>query len=420
MIQPSVPQKNIIILGAGFGGLAAARSLGRALKRSDALRKAFNIILIDHKETHTYTPGLYEVATATREDVSPIVLKRTAAIAVTESLQRLPIRFLQDKVVAVNPQQLTVTLRDTGTLSAEYLVIALGAVTNDFGIPGVAEYALSLKTFEDALRIRSRMEETLKKDPDAHIVIAGGGATGVELSGELFGMARRVRALKGQIGKPHITLIEAGSRLLPGIADPVAQYAQKRLEHLGVNIMLNCRIVAVHENEATVRMNNTEEHIAFNQFVWSGGIKPPALLEGIVIPKDQRGLCMVGPDLTVQNNHQLYAVGDLTCFGDPEHGRPLPATAYIAIDEGRIAAKNILAHIRREPPSYYRPPKRPPFVIPIGGKWAIAHVGGITFAGFPAFVLRLLVDLNYFRRVLFPRAALRFFVRSTLVYFRND
>lgn len=430
MTHPVFPQKNIVILGAGFGGIAATKELGKAFQRDAKLRQNYDIILVDHNATHTYTPGLYEVASILREDATPLELKRTAAIDIETALANSPVRFLCDEVTAVeipqtpteeNAAPLTVRLRDNGILHAEYLLLALGSVTNDFGVPGVSEYALSLKTFEDALRIRSRITPLLRERNGVRIVIAGGGATGVELAGEIIGLSRRIGRFAKRKNDHRMTVVEAGPRLLPGTPETVAVAAKQRLEKLGVTVQLQRRIIEIRQREAVLQMpNNQRETIPHDAFVWSGGIKPNPVLDGIVVPKDNRGRCMIDIDLTIHGLKRLFAIGDLTCFANPKDGQPLPATAYIAIDEGNIAAQNILAHIHKRGYAHYHPPARPPIVVPISGKWAVAYVFGIQFSGMLAFLLRLVIDLRYFLRVLPLRQALRFFAHSTLVYFRND
>ena len=414
-------QKNIVILGSGFGGLTAARILGRALKKQRGLRETYDVVLVNREETHTYTPGLYEVATLPKEDATPIELKRTTAIPITHCLRGLPVRFIQDEVVGVNVEDMRVTLRDGGTLHAEYLLLALGAVTNDFGIPGVREHGMALKTFTDALLLRGAAEKLLRQKNDAHILVAGGGATGVELAGELMALARHIRKKFREMSAPRLTVIDAGPRLLPGPPKRVARAVHKRLERFGVKIRLNAKLTAVDAREAVVRLpDNTEERMPFDLFVWSGGIKPPPLLEAIVVPKDARGRCMVDPNLTIHGHDRILAIGDLTCFGDAASGKPLPATAYVAIAEGKIAARNILAQIHGKAMVHFHPPARPPIVVPVSGKWAVAYISGVVFSGFPVFFLRLAIDLRYFLRVMPPITAVRFFFYSTMMYFRND
>ena len=414
-------QKKILVLGAGFGGIAAVRTLGRFMKTHPDVARQYDIVLVNDRDFHIYTPGLYEVATALREDVDPWSLKKTAAIPIQDLVAGLPIQFIQDRVEKIDCDHMTVTLKDGGTLSAQYLLFAVGAAANTFGIPGVLEHGLILKTFEDALKIRTAVTEALKKKENAHIVVAGGGATGVELCGELVGLTRTISRRYHKQERPVFTLIEATPRLLPGMPDLVAALAKKRLESLGVRLMLEHAVTHTEPYKVFTKTSSGDEvGVDFDFFIWSGGIKSHPLLERILVPKDKKGRCMVDPDLTVHGKEKLFAVGDLTCFMNPENNQPLPAVAWAALGEGKVAAKNICASIQGRGLTHYHPPKHPPFIVPISGKWAIAHVMGITFAGLPAFVLRLLKDLRYFLFVLPPPKALRFFLFSTLAYFKND
>lgn len=420
--MPEYPeQKNVVILGAGFGGIAAAKALGLFLAANPALAAKYDVVLINNRDFHLYTPGLYEVATALREDVDPWSLKKTAAISIADILGSLPVRFMQDAVVALDCDRMKVTLKDAGELQAEYILFAMGAITNTFNIPGVSEHGLVLKTFEDALKIRTAVTGVLKEKPDARIVVAGGGATGVELCGELVGLTRNIGRRFHKQPHPVFTLIEATPRLLPGMPDRMVQLAKTRLEGLGVKLLLEHTVTKAEPHRIFVKTSTgSEASVDFDFFIWSGGVKPHPMLQGIVVPKDKKGRCMVDPDLSIHGKDKLFALGDLTCFMNPENGQPLPAVAWAAYGEGKIAAKNIAASILGRALTRYQPPKHPPFIVPISGKWAVAHVLGITFTGLPAFVLRLLADLRYFIFVLPLAKALRFFLFSTLAYFKND
>lgn len=414
-------KRRILILGAGFGGLTAARLLGQAFQREVKLQETYEIIVIDRNTVQVYTPGLYEVATTLREDAGPLALKRVAGIPVAESLAGLPVAFLQDHVTHVDKNALTVTLRDSGTLHADHLILALGSVTHTFAIPGVEQFGLPLKTFTDALHIRSKLNTLLKEKSTVRIIIGGGGATGSEFAAELATLAENVRERFKKDVSLSISVVEATDRLLPGLPERVAALAVKRLDRLGINCLLNTRITEANETHVVAdHKTESTKHIPFDLFVWTGGIKPNPLLADIILPKNKKGLCLVDPDLTVHGNRQIFAVGDLSCFINPRTEKPLPATAYIAIEEGRIAARNVLAHIKKERFHHYHPPKHLPFIVPLGGKWAIADIYGIIVKGPLAFLARIFADINYFRKVLPLKKALRLTFKAFQVFFKND
>jgi NADH dehydrogenase len=419
MTSTNVKKQSIVVLGAGFGGLATAVTLARALRRDTALTHAYDIVLVDRNAHHVYTPGLYEAATTLRKHAEPLELKRAATVPIADVIAGLPIRFLQDAVTGIDAQALRVTFRDTPPLDAAHLVIALGSTVTDFGIPGVKAHALFLKTFEDALQLRRVLTEQLIDRRDARVLIVGGGAAGVEVAGEIVGFAKHLCARDGRLCNPGIRIVESGNRLigeLPGMGE--AAFA--RLRQFGIYVDFGTRVTGVEKDAVTVQQGEKTERWPYDLLIWTAGIAPQDVCHTADVPRDDRGRWLVGEDLRVERHDRLYAIGDIARITNPAKGRPAPATAYVAIEQGHLAAKNILATLRGKRQYPYVTPARPPMIVPIGGRWAVAHLGLATLKGGFAFLFRLGADLRYFFSILPFWKAIRFFANSVRVYIKND
>ena len=414
-------KERIVILGAGFGGIAAARTLGAAFKRSKTLREKTQIVVIDQRDEHTYTPGLYETATTLRRDAEPLELKRASTMQVTDILAGLPIRFVQDRVDKIDLTGHALRLRDTGTLVYTVLLVAAGSKTTDFGIPGVLEHAVFLKTFTDALHLRRVLTERLIDKRNPKILIVGGGASGVEVAGEIIGFARHLCSRDGRLCDPAVTVLESGDALIRGLSPAVGIKAKQRLKQLGADVVFGARVTEVRQDDVVVTFKDGKTAtLPYKLLIWTAGIEPESVCGSADIATDKRGRWLVDEELRVQGRESVYAVGDITVINNPKTAAATPATAYVAIGQGKLAARNILADLTDTTRRRYRPPARTPMVIPIGGKWAIAHYKPLVFTGFIAFLLRLGIDLRYFLTILPLRKALRFFATSTRMYFRND
>lgn len=174
-------QKKIVVLGAGFGGLRASTRIAAGIQ---ANRLKHEVVLIDRNEHHTYTPLLYEVATTSKETASNIKLHNLATYNIPSLIAQFPIEFIQGEVKDIQFDTGKIFL-ESRVIHADHLVIALGAESNFFNIPGLQEYSVPLKTFWDAVRIRERIVEAITQNDQVRILVGGGGPTGVELAGEL-------------------------------------------------------------------------------------------------------------------------------------------------------------------------------------------------------------------------------------------
>jgi NADH dehydrogenase len=411
--------KRIAIAGGGFAGLRTALTLSRLLRRDDV-----KISLIDRECYHLYHALLYEVATAD-------FLLDTVASPISEGvcipLKAFPhllhatnIDFQQDEILGIDATKRQLKLRYAGTTSADALVLALGAVVNDYGIPGVERFARKMQTLDDALAIRNTIKRLFSLCsrygcPTRRIVICGGGFTGVELAGELLHFLRRLahlHALERQ--KVQLVVLEAGPQLFPGFDPELARRAYQRLSDLGADIRLNQRVTKVTADGVVV----DGKLMASDLVVWTAGVKANPLqakAKGLTV--DKRGRIIVDQTLQAKGAPGVYAIGDGASF-TPPRGKPLPGTAAVAIQEGEYVAKAIARQFRGKKAVSFKPTFTG-FVVPIGGKFALSTLHGVR-GGFFAWLDRKRVDFRYFRSILPFWRALDVWLRGARLYLKND
>lgn len=421
--------KRIVILGGGFGGFQAALTLSKEVKKLP-LGSDCEIILVDKNNYHTFTPLLYEVATTSKETADYLELKSLVAYPFDELLKGKDIKFINDEVLHVDVEEGAVHLK-LQKLKFNYLILALGAETNYFGIPGLEEKALGLKSFVDALRIRDAILGIVEggtKNPK--IVIGGAGATGVELAGEIIEWTCKLNEEIGKVCDAELTLIDGSATILALFDPKVIKTATKRLKKLGIKIITNEFIKKVTDSKLTL---TSGRKISFDLLIWTGGVKAASLTEKLPLKTEARGRVEIlgplecipeSPDLKVTG--KIYVIGDIACFYELKTKKPVPQVARPAIIQGRIAAKNITEDIKKEKrlakkvKQYIFRPWNYPYIIPIGGKFAIAKFGPVIISGFPAWVIKGLVELNYFLSIMPFFKAMKVWLKGLWIFIQND
>lgn len=406
----------IVVVGAGFGGLWAARALARELGPAEA-----DILLLDRNNYHTFFPLLYQVAAA---ELAPSDI----AYPVRAILRRTPtVAFRMAEVVGVD---LAARAVDIGAERIGYdrLVLALGSVSHDFGVPGAAEHAYFLRWMDDAIPLRRQVLARLEAaaaEPDRDrrrrlltFVIVGGGPTGVEFAGALaefvYGPARRdfpgVAA-----SEPRVVLVEASDRVLRTMPERLGAWAADRLRRRRVEVRLNAAVERVAADE--VRLADGET-IPSETVVWTAGIKGDPRVAEWGLPTAKGGRVPVTEELHLAAHPEVYVVGDLALLAG--ENAKLPQVAQVAMQQGARAAKNIAASLEGRP---LKPFEYFDFGVlaVIGRNAAVADMAGRTFTGFPAWVLwlaihlvkligfrnRALVLVNWAWNYLFPRRSVR-------------
>ena len=377
--SPSAPP-HVVIIGAGFGGLWAAKTLANA---------AVDIAIIDRENYHLFQPLLYQVATA---GLSPADI--AAPIRGIVGANR-NVTVMLGEVVGVDVDARTVSIMDGRHVPYDYLVIATGARHAYFGHDEWEPLAPGLKRIEDATEIRRRILlafERAENEADAderrrlmNLVIVGGGPTGVELAGAIAELARRALAKDFRNIDPRaarIILVEAGPRLLPSFPHDLSDDAKRRLEHLGVEVRLGAPVTAIDLLGVTIG----SAHIEARTVIWAAGVAASPAGHWIAAKCDRVGRILVDPDLSVPGHPEIFAIGD-TALALDAGGNPLPGIAPVAKQQGRYVGKLIKARLRgaeRAKAFHYRNYGN---LATIGRKAAVIDFGWIHLRGFVAWAI---------------------------------
>lgn len=376
------------MVGAGFGGLIAAR----ALAKTPGLR----ITLVDRHNYHTFQPLLYQVATA---GLAP----DSIAYPVRGAIRRHPgVDFRLASVVGVDLDERCVELGDGARLGYAFLVLATGAVTNSFGVPGVDEHCFGLKSLTDAVRLRSHLIEQLELadelggTPDEElmtVVVVGGGATGVELCGALAEL-RLVLAEdhpKLDFARFRVVLLEAADRLVGAFHPSSARSALLSLDRRGIEVRLGESVECVGEGFVRLKSGAT---IRSRTIVWTAGVRPEPMAAGLGLEHDRAGRVVVGADLSVPGRPEVFAIGDAAACPDGKGGA-LPQLAPVAMQQARHVARQVARRIEGAEGRPFRYVNKGTMAT-IGRNAAIAELpGGIRFGGFPAWMAWLGLHLVF-------------------------
>jgi NADH:ubiquinone reductase (H+-translocating) len=367
----------VVIVGSGFGGLVATRTLARYPVR---------ITLIDRQNFHTFQPLLYQVATAglsPGEIAAPIrwILRNKRNVEV-----------LMSEVQDFDLTRKVVKLPDS-EIAYDYLIVASGASHAYFGHDEWAPWAPGLKTIGDALEIRRRVllafelaerqANDEKEQVQLNFVVIGGGPTGVELAGTLAEIARRALTNEFRTIDPRktkIVLLEGGPRVLPAYPEDLSRSAEEQLRHLGVDVHTSAMVTDV--TPGAVHMGETQLPAAV--IIWAAGVAASPLGKKLGAPVDRAGRVMVNPDLSLPGHPEVFVIGDLATLKD-EHGKQLPGVAPVAMQEGKATAHNIAAELRGEPRKNFRYFNKGNLAT-IGRAAAVAEFGKIHISGFLAWV----------------------------------
>ena len=383
--RPAPPR--VVIIGGGFGGIAAARALRRA---------KVDITLIDRTNHFIFQPLLYQVATAAlapSDITAPIrwILRsqRNTEVLLAEARDIDTAR----RVVRVDDE-----LRE---LPYDYLIVAPGARHHYFGRDDWEPYAPGLKAIEDASEIRRRFllayekaektEDMLEREELLTFVIVGGGPTGVELSGAIPFIARK--ALHSEFrrvdtSRTRVVLVEAGPRILPSFPEDLAQHAARDLADLGVEVRVNSMVTQLGADGICIGTEKIRARTVF----WAAGNKASPLGKLLGAPLDNAGRVKVNDDLSVPGHPEIFAIGDLATL--PQDGRQVPWVCPAAIQEGAFAGKSIIRELRRQPRKKFHYFNKGDLAV-IGRSRAIADFGRVKFTGRLAWFLWLFVHIMY-------------------------
>jgi NADH dehydrogenase len=377
------PHPQVVIIGAGFGGLTAAQSLKRAPVR---------ITVVDCANHHLFQPLLYQVAMA---GLSPADIAAPIR-SILRKQKNVTVRL--DEATDVSFDEQVVKLRD-GKLKYDYLVLATGGRTSFFGHDEWEKFAPGLKDLDDAVEIRRRVLlafEAAEKESDAErrrelmtFVVVGGGPTGVELAGAIAELARFVLARDFRSIRPEaaeILLLEAGPKILPSFAPDLSESARRQLANLGVEVRVNAHVTDIDEGGVWLG----DERIKAATVIWGAGVRGAALTARLGVPLDRADRVMIEPDLTLPGHHNVFAIGDMTHL--EQDGKPLPGVSPVAMQMGRCVARNIRNDLAGKPYEKFRYLDKGSMAT-IGRKAAIAELGKLHLSGFVAWMAWLMIHI---------------------------
>ena len=376
----------ILILGGGFGGMYAALQLEKTLARDSDVE----VMLVNRENFFLFTPLLHEVA-ASDLDITHIVNP------IHKLLRR--VKFFNGDIESIDLSAKHVVVshgaeRHHHELEYDHLVIALGAITNFFNLPGLEERALTMKSLGDAITLRSRLIEHLEeadfecaigmREQFLTFVVAGGGFAGVETVAAMYDFLREAVAFYPHLSEDliRVVLVHPGAVILPELDEKLGTYAQKKLAERKVEIRANTKVTAVSDRGVGLSDGTM---IKANLLVWTAGTTPNPLLETLSCKKE-RGRLSVNEYLEVPDWPGVWALGDCALMPDRKTGKPYPPTAQHALRAGKVVAQNIAAEIRGG--------RKKPFVFStlgqlaaIGRRTGVACILGINFSGFIAWWL---------------------------------
>lgn len=412
MKQTPQEKKNIVILGGGFAGVRAALDLNNYL-HDDA---QFEIILIDHRDYHTYHPGLYEAATTEHGLVEARKVKRTVTIPFADIFSRTKVKMFKAYIDRINLDEGKI-VTDSRILPFDYLVIGMGSVADFYGIPNLDKYGFTLKSLEDAVMIRNRVEEIVLKKDSGQFIIGGGGFAGVEFAGELHNLIKHECRDHGKTFENYkIIIVEGGTNYLSGLSEKVAALIGQRLSAMGIETKFSSLITETEKDHVIINM---KERLDSDLLIWTGGVRSCKLPFAANIECDKKDRVMVQPSLNLNHHSNVFLAGDVVCFTDPVTKKPVVQTAQEAQRQAAVAAKNIFRLIRgKELHDYQAGPVR--FVIPAAGKYAIFYTPNLIISGWFGWVIRRVADLRYFVSILPWFKAFRYWMFENRIFMKND
>jgi NADH dehydrogenase len=386
----TVTRPHIVIVGGGFGGLTAAQTLRRA---------PVTVTLVDRRNHHLFQPLLYQVATA---GLSPAEIASPIRSVLRKQLNT---RILLAEVIDIDLASRTIQLCEDEVveMSYDYLILATGAQTNYFGNDSWEEYALGLKSLEDAMQIRQRVllafevaEREAAKERRAQLltfVVIGGGPTGVEMAGALselsrFALARDFRAINPKSSR--IILVEMGDRILPTFAEELSAKASRQLEELDVEIRTRTKVTNIDAEGVHLG----DEFIPASNVIWAAGVSATPLTQRLGVSLDRAGRIIVEPDCSVPGHSEVFAIGDTAAYLHQD-GKPLPGVSPVAMQQARYVARKIqaVAGGKAWNERFHYVDKGS--MATIGRSRAIAEIGKLKLSGFFAWWAWLVVHLVF-------------------------
>ncbi len=405
--------RRVVVLGAGFGGLQAAIELERIFRA----RPDMDIVLVSEQNYFLFTPLLPQIP-------SSYLDPRHIVQAIRDIRGKRRFRFVRDGVRALDLDRRIVEL-GAGPLAYDYLILAPGSRSEYFNVPGAREHTWDFKTLEDAVVLRERILDVCEHadhtvDPQARrrmltIVVVGGGYTGVELITEIRDflfryVAGRYRGIAAS--DLHLVILEASPEVLRGIHPELARVAKKRLLRAGIEIHVSAQATRCFPGGVEL---NGREVLEADTVVWTAGVRASEIVETLPGPHDRIGRAIVSEHLQVEGRPEVFVVGDSSAAVT---ALDAPRVAPVAIEHGKLAARNIAHAERGEPLESYRYISRG-MLVSLGMNHAVVSLGSLQFSGYFAWLFwnavhlyklvglkkQLQVAMDWWLAMIFPRDA---------------
>lgn len=369
-MEPARAKNRIAILGAGYAGMKVFHTLLNWLRPHEA-----EVTLINRDRYHWFTTRLHSFAAGEEEGAIRVPLQRGL---------RPPGRLLVGKVEAIKPAERTVVV-DGKDVPYDYLVIALGSIPEFFGVPGAREHSMTIQQPQAATAAREAIARLLtqaRMGRRPHLVVAGGGLTGIELAGEVSDASG---------GRVAVTVVEGASDLLPGMEPYLSRVAQQVLVDAGVKLELGVPITRVEADRLVLKDGR---EVPMDLLVWAGGVSGHPLLVHSGLPLNRRDRALVDSQLHSPVDDRVYIVGDCAAFPDPKTGRDLPPTAQNALQMGEWCARNLLRRLTAKEELPFVPQSKG-VLASIGKGAGVGQVGQAKVRGLPALLVKNLVEAHH-------------------------
>jgi NADH dehydrogenase len=412
--MPKTPQekKNIVILGGGFAGIRAALDLNNYLH--DDLD--YEIILVDRRDYQTYYSALYEAATTEHAQVDAKKVKRTVTIPFTEVFGKTRVKVFKGYIDRIDMTEGKI-VTDSRIIPYDYLVIAMGSVADFYGIPNLDKYGFTLKSLEDAIMIRNRIEELVVKKDSGRIVIGGAGFAGTEFAGEVHNLLKHeCMHHKKDSNNFKVLVVEGGTNYLSGLSEKVSAIIAARMGHMGIETQFSTLITEAGKDYVVL---NNKDRIESDLLIWTGGVRSCRLPIDVELDRDKKDRTSVEHSLNLKNHPRVFIAGDNACVIDQASKKPVAQTAQEAINQGKYVARNIYRMIREKPLMPYQPGSIR-FIIPVTGKFAVFYSPSLIISGFAGWCVRKAADLRYFISILPWMSAFKYWFFENKIFLKND
>lgn len=385
MTIPGSTFPHVVVVGAGFGGLRAARGLRRLPVR---------VTLLDRNNYHLFQPLLYQVATA---GISPAEIAHPVR-GILRGQKNLTFRMTEVQRIDLAARQLHTS---TGSLNYDYLVLAVGGQTNTFGLRSVEQYGFGLKNMQDATGIRNHLLKQFEladqqSDPAARramltFVVTGGGPTGVECAGAISELIRLVLTRdfpSVNLSDTRVILLEAADRLLAHMSPDLSAATAEALQRKQVEVRFGAAVADFDGQQVRLKSG---ELLPARTLIWAAGVRAAQIVDTLGVAQGSQGRVTVQPTLQLPDHPEVFVLGDAALLTD-DAGRPLPMVAPVAMQQAQTVARNIQALLEHTPLQTFQY-RDPGSLATIGRNQAVAQLGRLKFRGFTAWLVWLLVHL---------------------------